>query len=250
MRRFLAAIRFLTILPVPGPLGTAEADLAGSVPFFPIVGLLIGAVAAAAAYGLSLCAPPLISAAAIVVLLTGVGGGLHADGLADTADGLLSHRPRERALEIMKDSRTGAMGVLAIVCVLGTKFAALASIAPWNLWAAALLMPLAGRCAMVVHMALLPYVRAEGLATVFYKRRPRYSAVWAVAVLAGASGAMFGLKGLVLAAICLAVTLVLAGWCYRRIGGATGDTFGAACEIVETVPALVVAMWPLQAARW
>jgi adenosylcobinamide-GDP ribazoletransferase len=149
----------------------------------------------------------------------------------------------------MKDSRVGAMGVIAIVGVLLAKFAALVSVQAAAFWPAALLMPLAGRCAMVMHMALLAYVRPEGLGTVFCRRRPYFSALWATAVLAAACWALFDFRGLAVAGLCVATALVLALLFYRKIGGATGDTFGAACEIVELVPAAALALWPLPVAR-
>ena len=127
MKALFAALRFLTILPIPGNWGTAEEDIA-EVPFFPVVGLLLGAVAAAAAEGAAPFAPPMLPAVGIVIVLLGFSGCLHLDGLADTADGFLSSRSREQILEIMKDSRTGAMGVTAIVCLLLLKFASLASL--------------------------------------------------------------------------------------------------------------------------
>jgi len=94
MKRLVAAIRFLTILPLPGRWGTEEADLAGSVVFFPIVGLLIGAVVAALAFGLVHILPPAVVSVLIVIALAAVSGGLHLDGLSDTADGFLSARWR------------------------------------------------------------------------------------------------------------------------------------------------------------
>ena len=254
MRRLLAAIRFLTILPVPGGVGTAEEDLARSVPFFPVVGLLLGALAGGAAWLLAAFAPPLLAAAGMVVLLLAFSGALHMDGLSDSADGMLSSRPRERILEIMKDSHVGAMGVVAIVCVLLVKFAALASIATApvamaNLWAAAALMPLAGRCAIVVNMAILPYTRPQGLGKIFCRSRAVAPAVWSVAVLASAAWAILGWQGLVVAGASVAVAAIMAAYFYRKIGGSTGDTFGAVCELVELVPAISLALWPLHA-RW
>ena len=195
MKQLLAALRFLTIVPIPGGWGTAEADLAGSVGWFPVVGLLLGGVAAAVAWGLSLAAPPLVGAAVVVIVLLSFSGCLHLDGLSDTADGFSSSRSRQRILEIMKDSHIGAMGVIAVVCVLMLKFAALASLPVARLWPAALLMPLAGRCALVLHMALLPCARPEGLGSIFYRRRPRWAAVWAVAVLGRRPTACWASRG-------------------------------------------------------
>jgi adenosylcobinamide-GDP ribazoletransferase len=240
MKQLLAALRFLTILPIPGTWGTAEADLAGSVPWFPVVGLLLGALAAAVAWGASLVLPPLVAAVVILGVLLTFSGCLHLDGLSDTADGCLSSRSRERMLEIMQDSRTGAMGVVAVVVLLLAKFAALASLPAKVLWPAVLLMPLAGRCAMVVHMAVLPCVRPSGLGAVFYQRRPRLSAIWAVGVLAAVAWGLLGRRGLVVCGAGLAVTLALAVYLHHKLGGTTGDTFGAVCEIVEVVPVLTL----------
>ena len=249
MNRLLAAVRFLTIVHVPGNWGTSADDLAASVPFFPVVGLVLGAIAALPAWAAATWAPPMVTAALVVVLLIAFSGGLHMDGLSDTADGLLSSRPRDRMLEIMKDSHTGAMGVMAIAGVMLLKFAALASLGAASLWTAVLLMPLAGRCAVVMHMALLPYVRSSGLGSVFYRRRPRATAVWAAGCLAGVAWALLEWRGLAVWAACAAMTLLSAVFFRRKIGGATGDTFGAVCELVEIVPALTLALWPIPVVR-
>lgn len=249
MRGLLAAVRFLSILPIPGRYGSERADLARSAPFFPVVGLLLGALAALVAWAASLVAPPMVVAAAVVVLLLSFSGCLHMDGLCDTADGLLSARPRERALEIMKDSHVGTMGVMAAVCVLLMKFASLASLQPNRLWPAVFLMPLAGRCAMVMHLALLPYARSDGLGSVFYTKRRYLAAIKAVAVLCAACWVMFGAGGWIVAGVSIAIVLLLAVYFRYRIGGATGDTFGATCEIIEIVPALTLVLWPLPVVR-
>ena len=249
MKPLLAAMRFLTILPIPGTWGTAEADLARSVPFFPLVGLLLGVAAAALAWGALAVAPPMVAAVVVIVALMAFSGCLHLDGLSDTADGLLSSRSRERALEIMKDSHAGAMGVIAIVVVLLAKFAALASLPAKVFWPAALLMPIAGRTAIVIHMALLPYVRATGLGAVFYRRRPRLAALWAAGLFAAVAWGALGRQGLMVWAVSMLVTAVLALYVRRKIGGATGDTFGAACEILEATAALTLAMWPREGLR-
>jgi adenosylcobinamide-GDP ribazoletransferase len=249
MKGLLAATRFLTILPLPGARGTAEEDLARSVPWFPLVGLILGAVAAALAWVLSPIAPPMVLAAIMVLLLMAFSGCLHLDGLADTADGFLSSRSRERILEIMKDSRTGAMGVIAIVGVLLLKSASLASLPATLLGPTVLLMPLAGRCAMVLQMAILPYARPSGLGSVFYRRRPRGAAIWAMAVLAAVSWSVLGLRGLSVWAACVVLTLALSAHVYRKIGGATGDTLGAVCELIEVLPALMLAFGPPNGVR-
>ena len=176
-------------------------------------------------------------------------GCLHLDGLSDTADGFLSSRTRERILEILKDSHVGAMGMIAVVCVLLAKFAALASIEPSLVWAAALLMPLCGRCAMVVFMALLPYVRPSGLGTIFYRTAVWPSALWAALLSAAVAWTVLRTAGVAIWGVSMMVAMLLAVYSYRKIGGATGDTFGAVCEIVEVVPALVLSVWPWESVR-
>jgi adenosylcobinamide-GDP ribazoletransferase len=249
MKSFLAAIRFLTILPVPGTWGTAEDDLAHSVPWFPAIGLLLGAAAAVVAWSMSLVAPPMLTAAVTVIVLLSFSGCLHLDGLADMADGLLSSRPRERMLEIMKDSRVGAMGVIAIACILLLKFASLASLPAERLWPAVLLMPLAGRCAIVIHRALLPYARPSGLGNIFYRRPASLPAIGAAGILAATAWCVLGYPGFIVAALCVIAALMVSLYVYRKIGGATGDTFGAVCEIVEIVPALTLAFAPFSGSR-
>jgi adenosylcobinamide-GDP ribazoletransferase len=133
--------------------------------------------------------------------------------------------------------------------VLLAKFAALASLADGLRWPAALLMPLAGRTAIVVHMALLRYARPEGLGGVFYPGNHRGPALFAVGLLAGVSWWLLGPRGLVVCGVCLGGALLLAGYVYRKLGGLTGDTLGAVCEIVETLPALTLAVWPLPEVR-
>ena len=244
MKRLIAAIRFLTLAPIPGGYGTGETALAGSVPFFPVVGLLIGLAAAALAVGLGRVLPAGPASVVMVMALVGVSKGLHVDGLADTADGLMSSRKRERILDVMKDSRVGPMGVAAVFFALALKTACLGSLAPELFWRAALLAPVGGRCALVLSMALLPYVRPKGgLASLFYRNRPKYSALWAVVLLLVTGWVVGDAMGFFAAAGSAIVTLLFAAYTHRKLGGATGDTLGAACEIAEILPPLVMSVW-------
>ncbi len=246
MNRFLAALRFLTILPIPGKMGHSESDLASSPTFFPVVGLLIGLTAA----GFSLIFwnwfPPMVAALLIVIVLLGVSGGLHMDGLCDSVDGFFSSRPREQMLEIMRDSRVGAMGVMAIVLVLGLKITALASLDAKTMPRAVLLMPVAGRCSLLLLMAVLPYVRPEGgRGTLFYTQSGRMGTVWAVVLLFLICWLTAHMAAIIAGMAALAFVMIFAAYCRKKIGGATGDTLGAGCELAETVVALVLAAKPV-----
>ena len=114
MKRFLAALQFLTIVPLPGRWHPDERALGGALPFFPVVGLLTGAAVALSDWGLGHLLPVGVTSVLAVVLMIAISGALHIDGLADTADGFFSSRPRERILAIMGGSRPGPLGGLAL----------------------------------------------------------------------------------------------------------------------------------------
>jgi adenosylcobinamide-GDP ribazoletransferase len=244
MKPLLAAIRFLTIVPLPASWETDEDDLARSLSWFPVVGLLIGLAASGLTAALAREFPPLVSAVVLVIVLAGVSQALHLDGLSDTADGFLSSRPRERVLEIMRDSHIGAMGVVSIVLILLLKVASLGSMPTGDLWRAAVLMPVAGRCAILVQMAMLPYARPEGgLASIFYRGGRTGCAIGAVAALGLVGFLAARWAGLSAAGVTLVLVAVFSAYSYRRIGGATGDTLGASCELAEAATALTMAGW-------
>lgn len=237
MRRFLAALQFLTILPVRAE---ATSDLLGSsLGWFPLVGLLIGGLVAgldflAAHLGVSY---PLRAVFALGVFIV-LSGGLHLDGLADTADGFFSSRSPEAILAIMKDSRIGTMGVLALILILGAKYAALVdpALAPVRT-SALVLAPVVGRSLQVIGLTWMPYARLEGgMASVFLPFRSRVVGVWACVFPCAFA---IGTLGARTAALLLAaVALLLAVWarsCRATIGGMTGDTLGALSELGEAL---------------
>jgi len=236
MNSLLAALRFLTIIPIPGRRGHATADLAGSLWYFPLVGLLLGGVSGGVFYLAGPHLPRLVAAVLAMALLVAWSGGLHLDGVADCGDGFFSARSRERILEIMRDSRIGSMGVVGLVLVLALKGAALSTLPRDHFWRVLLLMPLAGRVAILLMLALLPYARPEGgLATVFYGGRKWPAALSGIVVLGVGAWLTAGITGLTSAFDTLILLLPFCYYCYARIGGATGDTLGAACEIGETL---------------
>lgn len=240
LKPFLAALGFLSIAPLPGGLAGGEKELSSCLKFFPLVGLLMGVLFAALDRMLIACFPPLLASALLMVAMLMVSGGLHLDGLADTADGYFSARSRERMLEIMRDSRTGPMGVIAVLCVLLVKVAALASLPLGWRAATVALMPLAGRCALVLNLVLLPYARPSGLATIFHRQRTWSQAMWAGAVVCLAGWLALSWIGLGAAVASVLAACLFAVYSWRKIGGLTGDTLGAACELTEIIPALFV----------
>jgi adenosylcobinamide-GDP ribazoletransferase len=239
LRPVIAAFAFLTRLPVAsGPL--LEADLGRSVAFFPLVGLVLGLVLAGVAALLGGALPGPVLAVVLIAVLAGLTGGLHVDGLADTFDALGGGRgDRQRMLDLMRDSRIGAHGAAALVLVLLLKVFALAALLQRRELAAVLLFPAMGRWAVAPSIVLHPYARSEGLGRAFNgAARPREVAI-ATAILAAAVlvlGPWLAMPALG----ALAAAALFALWLRRRLGGLTGDVYGATIELAEAT-ALVLA---------
>jgi adenosylcobinamide-GDP ribazoletransferase len=239
IRPLLAAIQFLTVIPFPKSFTGGEKELEKCMSFFPVVGLLIGIIMAAFDHVMGFIFPPLPASVMTVIAMTAISGGLHMDGLADTADGFFSARPRERVLEIMRDSRTGVMGVLAVVFVIVLKVSVLISLFPPIRPGIIVLMPLAGRCSFVMMMTALPYVRREGgLATAFGVGKSWLNVLWTSAFLLAAGWLAGHWLGLAASFSALLMAVLFSVYCFRKIGGYTGDTLGAGCEITEIIPAI------------
>ncbi len=239
VRAWGAAVRFLTVVPWGRWEATQPEDLGCAAALFPWVGGLLGlAVVAAHAAVVALgTAPPLAAAVALAVWVA-LTGGLHLDGLMDAADGLLGGRTPEHRLEIMRDERVGAFGVLAAVLVLLLKFAALQS-APVAAWVAA---AVTGRWALVVLMVAFPYARPRGLGRMWHAR-----VGWRAAVAASASAgwllwALNWPRGWLAWAAAAAAVVLGARWALRRLPGLTGDVYGALAEIAEVAVLLTAAL--------
>ncbi len=242
LRPLWLALAFLTRLPVP-PLGHVSArELGASLPWFPAVGLILGAALALAA----VLGPeqPLAGAALVLILWVALSGNLHLDGLADTLDALAGGRDPAARLALMKDPRAGPAAVSGVALVLIAKFAALAACLEAGAWAALWWVPVLGRAALVGTFLTLPYLRPEGLGRAYAEHllRPVAHAALALAALgAVAFGGLPGLAAVAAAALAFAATMRL--W-RARLGGLTGDAAGATLEAVETT-ALLAWVWAL-----
>jgi len=231
---FGEAIRFLTIIPQPWLPPMHERSAVMAIPWFPAAGLLIGALLALIGWIAGWFWSELVVATLIVVSWGVITGGLHLDGLSDTFDAVLSWRSPERKLEIMKDSRIGAMGALALIAVLALKVALLTgSGAAW--WQAALLAPVLGRWADCYGIFFFPAAAAGGLGRTFRDQVRRADVVVATATTVLLAGLVAGATGLVALLVVWGAAHLIAGWWTRDLGGLTGDTYGALCEIAEVV---------------
>lgn len=238
--RLCTALRFLTLVPISWRAEEDSEYFDSCMFFFPVVGLLIGCVGAVIVFLLQMVFPTSVVAIFSIVYLAFISGCLHLDGLSDSADGLFSARPREKILEIMKDSRVGAMGVVVVVCVLLAKFAALSSMNGVTSCLAVFFMPIVGRCSIIFTMAVQKYAREEGgIGALFYSDNSRKAAFMAAVMLIlmllilAPSYLLFVLGGVVM------TIYLFATFCSAKIGGATGDTLGAMCELTEMATALL-----------
>jgi len=244
-----AALSFLTRLPV----GTFHVEnyyctLGRQTPLFPVAGAIVGVVTLAAdtaAGSLFGPAPRAVAALAAGVWVTGA---LHLDGLMDTADGIGSHRSRERMLEIMKDSRVGAMGVVAGVLALLARYALLLEMAGPARWQALLLAPALGRMAIAASAGRFPAAGA-GLGAAFAAHVGPWQVAGALAAGLALAVGIGGRPGVEAYTLAIAVAWLCARSLSAKLGGLTGDTYGAINEITElTVLAAFAAaapgVWP------
>jgi len=231
LRPLAVAFAFLTRLPVR--IGEAQdTEVGHASAFFPVVGFVLGLALVAAAWLLS-ALPHSLAAVGVVALLAVMTGGLHLDGLADVFDGLGGgHGDRERMLAIMRDSRIGAHGALALILVVLAKtFAVSVALQRNELWAV-LLFPAIARWAVVLLIVAFPYVREVGLGRTFNDQVSATEVAWATTFTA-ALVLWSGTRALQPTAIALGVALAFALWMRRRLGGLTGDAYGAAIELAE-----------------
>jgi adenosylcobinamide-GDP ribazoletransferase len=232
--RLLAAVQFFTCLPVPGWVDHSEEHLRGAVRYLPLIGLLVGCTGGATLLLGSLLWPPLVAVVASTVATILLTGALHEDGLADAMDGFGGGRTRDQALAIMKDPRTGVFGVLALVLALLLKVSCLQAVMPAR--AAQLLMcgHALSRLGVVVLMACLPYVRETGAS----RARPFAQDVsWVSIAVAGLAAiaplALVGAASLGGASAAAVVGGMWGQYLRRRLGGYTGDSMGAAQQLME-----------------
>ena len=235
-----SAIALLTRLPViPGPRDGAKTSWA-----WPVVGAIVGILAwfvaiLADAFGL----PPYVSAGLALGILVLVTGALHEDGLADSADGLWGGADPNRRLAIMKDSRIGSYGVIALILSIGLRWFALAELIDAGTWHAAAVISaaMASRAAMAGVMAYLPSVREEGMS--FLTGRPGKRTVLLGVAISFATGiVILNLLVLLLAAVAVcAVAYGIAELARRKLGGQTGDIIGATQQSTE-ISVLLIAL--------
>ncbi|MEO8151438.1 MAG: adenosylcobinamide-GDP ribazoletransferase [Rhizobacter sp.] len=251
LRLFFTALQFFTRLPVPRWVGYQPEWLNDSARYFSLVGTCIGAVAAAVLWAATWLFPVSVAVGLSMLATVVLTGAFHEDGLADTCDALGGAVSRERALEIMKDSRIGTYGAVGLLLVLGLKATTLAALPLWWAMPALLLGHAASRTAAVALIRFVPYAgdvdqaKAKPLARRISGLGLVVACGWAS--LVGALIVVWSPSSWEAVVLALGLTMLggwaCARWFLRRLGGITGDTLGATQQITELLMLLGWLAW-------
>jgi adenosylcobinamide-GDP ribazoletransferase len=229
IRTLRSALAFLTVLPVAGVEGRPGERLGRA--YFPAIGAVVGLAAAAVFVLLGSFTTPLVAAVASVTTLALLTGALHLDGLADSADGLFGGGDVARRLEVMRDPRLGSFGTVAVVLVLVGDVAALASMSAGRGVAALVIAGALSRLAMLAVITLVPYVRLSGLGIAAGDASHRGFDLALGAALAAVACLLDWPRALVALCLVAITATAVAALARRRLGGATGDVYGATAEL-------------------
>lgn len=231
MKSFVFAFQHLTRIHL-AEVAFDQRQLGRSGMYFPLVGLILGLLLVLTDWLAGLLFPPTAAAAAILVGLVVLTGGIHLDGFMDTVDGVFSGRSRERMLEIMKDSRIGAFGALGVFCLLLFKFSLITGLTG-RTYQALIMMTVLGRWAMTYAIARFPYARNEGMGKLHSLHTGNFELAVAsltALVIVAATG---GLGGMVIFCASLSFVHLICVYLNRVLGGLTGDIYGFLNEITE-----------------
>jgi adenosylcobinamide-GDP ribazoletransferase len=238
---FRLALSFLTILPVLDDRPAAEETVAASFAWFPLVGFALGAALCLEDRFLAIRLGQTIRSVLDILSLTLITGGLHLDALADTADTLGARGDRTRALEILRDSRIGSFGAIALIFDLTLKFLALATLAGWRRYSALFLVPGLSRWAMVSVASGIDYLRPDGAGTTLVGSQSTRRLFIASVTVAIALAAVLSLRSITATLAAIIVPTLMRALYRKWLGGVTGDLIGACGEIVEVLALIVMA---------
>jgi adenosylcobinamide-GDP ribazoletransferase len=240
--KFLAALSFLTVIPMPRRRVVSPEQLGSSIVCFPVVGIIVGLILAGLYWLLRLVLPPAVVSGLLLICLVVLTGGLHLDGFADTCDGIASRQTPEARREVMRDSRAGALGMVGVCCLLIVKYVSLNSV-PENLMMMTLvLMPVVSRWAMVYAIFAHPYARPSGLGKVFKQATSRRRLAIATLVALAVVFALARLPGFVIMLGVWAIVVAMAAYLEGKFSGLTGDTYGAINEVAEVSVLILVCL--------
>jgi len=233
IRRFFIAVQFLTRLPVPSVPDTSESELGKAAAFFPLVGVIVGAGAALVFVSLQRVLPVPASVLCAIVFAAFITNGFHEDGLADTFDGFGGGWTKDRVLEIMRDSRIGTYGTLALIFLILGKLNFLSSLPHAQIWRWLIIAHAGARWTILPLCAWLPYARAEGQGKLVAKQVGALEVVTATATLLVAL-LLLPWRAALAALLFTSLVTLLSGLYFRaRLEGITGDCLGATNQLTE-----------------
>lgn len=241
MSRFILIIQFLTRIPININIDFKEGDLPKGIIYFPIVGLIIGIfnvliyfIASKIAGGLF----PLIASITANIIIT---GGLHVDGLADTCDGIYSSRKKDKMLEIMRDSRVGTNGVIAIFLDLALRITLLANLNGSYILKAIVISPVMGRIMLALLAFKSNYARNDsGLGNLFIGKITLYRILTSSIISFIIITIFMGFKSIIVIGAIIILSVLYKRYMNSKIGGMTGDTLGSGNEIAEIISILII----------
>lgn len=234
MKYFILMVRFFTRIPIKTTDSSKDMNFSKGLPYFSLVGLIIGIFNLLIFYIFSFLGVSLLSAVFWLLANTFITGALHIDGLADTCDGLLSYRDKEAMLEIMKDSRIGTNGVIAIFMDFLLRLSIILSLSGGSVPYVILVSPILGKTVLMLLIWFTPYARKNGgIGGMFYEDISRIS------VFLGALSGVFMIillsssNACIVLILCFVTMFLYRKFIINKIGGMTGDTLGAANELAE-----------------
>lgn len=239
MTPLLLALQFFTSIPLKAEKEFKKENFSHSLIYFPIVGALIGCLLCLINLGLENLLLFNLAAIIIVAAWVLITGALHLDGLADTFDALGSGKNKERMLEIMRDSRIGAFGAIALILAIMLKFSAVLSL-PGLKPNALILAPALGRFSLVWPLFIFPYGRKEGKAKIFFENVSLKPAIISTVISLVLSILAFRVSGIIIFAVISALSLIIAAFFNNKFSGLTGDNLGALVEITEILTLILV----------
>jgi adenosylcobinamide-GDP ribazoletransferase len=239
---FLAALKFLTIIPLPGRREVSPEALGRSIVYFPLVGVIIGLILVGLNWLLGWLLPSAVVNVLLVVALAALSGALHLDGFIDTCDGMAGGKTVEERWRVMEDSRAGSFGIIGVCLLLLVKYVSLNAVPARWLMPTLVLMPVVSRWAMVYAVFAYPYAKPSGLGTVFKQGAswPRFTI--ATVITLAVAVILAQLNGFIIMVAIWVIVAAMATYLKGRLGGLTGDTYGAINEVAEVLVLILVCL--------
>lgn len=230
IKQFILLTQFMTRIPIPVKIDYSEKDFGKSIKYFPLLGLIIGLILFLVYFISSkFTESKLLIAIFIVITETVITGGIHLDGLADTFDGLFSYRPKERILEIMKDSRIGTNGAIILIIYFLLKTFLISEVDIKYI----IIMPVIARLATVTNAGLGRYARKTGMSNAIMDYNSKTDIVISLLITLLICFFISGIKGIIIVFVSFLFILYLLYYVTKRIDGVTGDTMGASLELTS-----------------